>query len=607
MKKIQHFFIMACSFLSITTITSCDNEYDLSKDINTEISAGKNLTLPVGETVKIPLSRIIKESNDLTADVQTGIYQLNANGDFSSQIAKTDPFEIGGLAPKFVNLKKSLCEQNYLPYFQQIPGEYSLDIPLNTHATYDIQLTDTKLPKEVKGLYKAEFNGDGKKNANGHPGAKSTIKIFIPNIDNGTNGIKEIHLEEVHIKFPQIFTLQDEHQEKDLPHEIYRHDIVLNKENNYTALIDIYILNAEISEDNQSKYIYEKDGNTYFSLQEGDDITFDVESAKLTIIPSEIKHQDIHFDFEYEIAATNITSVNGKITPDVNVDEQLALNDIPDFIKDESSEFTPNDITFTLSMDNPLGLELATDVEITPYNNNGTASGAPVIITLEGNNAIKPKATTKYVISNVTKTVAADETFILCENLPSLLSPIPDFYKITTGELTADGVNSTGLELGKDYTLTGKYDVDIPFSFSNVTINYSDVVDGLLNDLEDVADLTDKIEVSCDIESTIPADLTATVKLLDASGHELNDIIVTGTAPNTINIKAATDDKPETTHITLTIEEKAGSTQLEKLEKLEYSIKATNPINKNVVLKSTQYVIVKNGIAKMPNGVTTEL
>ena len=100
-----------------------------------------------------------------------------------------------------------------------------------------------KLPKEVKGLNKAEFNGDGKKNANGHPGAKSTIKIFIPNIDNGTNGIKEIHLEEVHIKFPQIFTLQDEHQEKDLPHEIYRHDIVLNKENNYTALIDIYILN----------------------------------------------------------------------------------------------------------------------------------------------------------------------------------------------------------------------------------------------------------------------------------------------------------------------------------------------------------------------------
>lgn len=342
-------------------------------------------------------------------------------------------------------------------------------------------------------------------------------------------------------------------------------------------------------------------------MQEGDDITFDVESAKLTIIPSEIKHQDIHFDFEYEIAATNITSVNGKITPDVNVDEQLALNDIPDFIKDESSEFTPNDITFTLSMDNPLGLELATDVEITPYNNNGTASGAPVIITLEGNNAIKPKATTKYVISNVTKTVAADETFILCKNLPSLLSPIPDFYKITTGELTADGVNSTGLELGKDYTLTGKYDVDIPFSFSNVTINYTDVVDGLLNDLEDVADLTDKIEVSYDIESTIPADLTATVKLLDASGHELNDIIVTGTAPNTINIKAATDDKPETTHITLTIEEKAGSTQLEKLEKLEYSIKATNPINKNVVLKSTQYVIVKNGIAKIPNGVTTEL
>ena len=607
MKKFQHFFIMACSLFTAVAVTSCDNEYDLSKDINTEISAGKNLTLPVGETVKIPLSRIIKESDDLTADAQTGIYQLNANGEFSSQITKTDPFEIGGLAPKFVDLKKSICEPDYLPYFQQISGEYSLNIPLNTYATYDIQLTETKLPKEVKALYKAEFNGDGKKNANGHPGAESIIKIFIPNTDNGTNGIKEIHLEEVHIKFPEIFTLQDEHQEKDLPHEIYRHDIVLNEENNFTALIDVYILNAEISEENQSKYIYQKDDNTYFSLNEGEDIEFNVESAKLTIIPSEVKHQDIHFDFEYKIEATNITSVNGKIVPEVDIDEQLTLNDLPDFIKDEASEFTPSDITFTLSMDNPLGLELATTLTITPFNNDGTASGAPVTINIDGDKAIKPNATTKYVISNVEKTVATNETFIPCEDLPGLLSPIPDYYKITTGELTADGINSTGLKLGKDYTITGKYDVDIPFSFNNIKINYTDVLDGLLEDLEDFADLTDKIELSFDVESTVPADLTATVKLFDAYGHELTDIIVTGSAQNTVKIKAGADDKPETTHITLTIEEKAGSTQLEQLEKLEYNVIATNPIDKNVVLKSTQYVIVKNGVAKLPNGVTTEL
>ena len=604
MKKFKHFFIMACSLFTAVAVTSCDNEYDLSKDINGEITVGKNFTLPVGETVKIPLSRIIKEGDDLTTDAQTGIYQLNANGEINAEIAKTDPFEIGGLAPKFIDLKKQICEADYLKYFQMIPGEYSLNIPLNTYATYDIQLTETKLPKEVKALYKAEFNGDGKKNPNGHPGAESIIKIYIPNTDNGTNGIKEIHLEEVHIKFPEIFTLQDEHQEKDLPHEIYRHDIVLNAENNYTALIDVYILSADITAENQSKYIYEKDGNTYFSLNKGEDIEFNVESAKLTIIPSEIKHHEIHFDFEYKIEATNITSVNGKIVPDVNINEELSLNDLPDFIKDESSEFTPNDITFTLSMNNPLGLELTTDISITPFTNGN--AGAPITINLKGDDAIKSKATAKYVISNKEKTVAADERLIICENLPSLLSPIPDYYKITTGELTADGKNSTGLELGKDYSLLGNYDVDIPFSFSNITINYNDFVDGLRDDLEDAADLTDKIELSFDIESTIPVDLTASVKLLDARGRELKDIIVTGTKQNTVEIKAGAEDSPTTTHITLSIAEKEGSNQLEELEKLEYSVKATNPIGKDVVLKSSQYVLIKNGVAKIPNGVTTE-
>lgn len=604
MKKFQHFFSVACFLFTAVAVTSCDNEYDLSKDINGEISVGKNFTLPVGETVKIPLSRIIKEGEDLTADAQSGIYQLNANGDFNAEITKTEPFEIGGLAPEFIDQPLNFGFEDF-SILQYLKDPITLTLPLKTHASYDIELTETKLPSEVIALYKAEFNGDGEKNSNKHKGAKSIIDIYIPNVDNGTSGVKEIHLEEVHIKFPEIFTLQDDNMERDLPHEIYRHDIVLNEENGFKAHIEVYILSADISEELQSKYIYTKNGETYFKLPETENIELNVESTKFTLVPAEIKSNIIHFDFEYEIEATNITSVNGKITPDVTVNEELSLNDLPDFIKDESSEFTPNDITFTLSMDNPLGLELTTEIAITPYYNGN--AGLPITINLDDNNAIKPKATTKYVISNIEKAVEADETLIICENLPNLLSPIPDYYKIATGKLTADGINSTGLELGKEYKLTGKYDVDIPFSFSYLTINYSDEVDGLREDLEDVADLTNKIELSFDVESTIPADLTATVELLDGQGRELKDITITGTKQNTVEIKAGTDDNPVTTHITLTIEEKEGSTQLEDLEMIKYNIKATSPIGKDVVLKSSQYVIIKNGVAKIPNGITTEL
>lgn len=625
MKKFQHFFIMACVLFTAVAVTSCDNEYDLSKDINGEISVGKNFTLPVGQTVQIPLSRIIEEGEDLTCDAQSGIYQLNANGEFESQITKTDPFEIGGLAPHFVE------DIIHMP-LEQIPGweewmwELRKEIPdfsvstdfkinVNTAAQYEIHETKTKLPSEVKSVYKIEFNGDGKLNSNGHTGAESVIKIFIPakytgteQVDfNGAAGIEEIDLKRVHIKFPEIFTLKDDEAAEDLPHEIYREDIILNKNNNYEYDIHVYIESVEIPDELQSKYIYTENGETYFHLPEGENITLSVEEAYLSASPANLQGRDFVFDFNYEISATNVTRVNGKIVPDVTVDEQLTLSDLPDFIKDESSEFTPNDITFTLELDNPLGLEMTTDISITPYNNSGAITGTPVLISLNENNAIKPNATTKYVISNKAKTVSDGETFILCEELPNLLSPIPDYYKITTGELVADGKKSNGLELGKDYDLKGKYDVEIPFSFSNVKINYSDFVDGLMEDLEDAADLTNKIEVSFDAVSTIPADLTATVRLLDASGCELNEITVTGTDKNTVNIKASTDGNETITPITLTIVEKDGSTQLEELEKLEYTIKATNPIGKDVILKSSQYLMLKNGVAKVPNGITTEL
>ena len=45
---------------------SCiDNDYDLNKDINLEISVGGNLSLPIGKTDTIRLSRMIEEGDDL--------------------------------------------------------------------------------------------------------------------------------------------------------------------------------------------------------------------------------------------------------------------------------------------------------------------------------------------------------------------------------------------------------------------------------------------------------------------------------------------------------------------------------------------------------------
>lgn len=589
MKIYRLSLVVACLASMAAVFSSCDNEYDLSKDIDSNINVGKNFILPVGETVKIPLSRIIKEGNDLTVN-SSGVYELKVNDSINSSIQRVEPFEISGLQPQFSNFSYSGLPQYNLD--QEVALD---DLNIETSATYTISETKTELPSEIEALYLAEFNNE--------EGVNSKIQISIESKDNG---ISEMTLNNVSVKFPEIITL------KNGQHEVTIEKIVLNKENDYSQDITINIANIAIPSDNtiQKKYITEENGKRYFSLDES--ISFNTGSTKVVINPSKVQNTELNIQFGYSIENTKITRVNGILAPNVSINTSLGINDLPDFIKDKSSTFTPEEMNFSLSINNPVDMPIETTVSITAWDNYKNATiGDPIYIELKGDNAIKPSNKTYYLITNKECLNKVDTiTYIVNEDLVKLLATIPDSYKITTDAIKANGTNAgNGFKLGEDnLTLQVNYDVQIPFSFKNLEINYTDFVDELKEDLKDVADLTNKIILNVDAESTIPTELVASVKLYDSFGKELKQIKVTGTSENTLTIKAhdPKNGNATVTPITLTIEELEGSTQLEDLEKLEYTIKAKNS-KENIQLKSDQYLILKNGVAKIPNGITTEL
>ena len=79
---------------------SCiDNDYDLNKDINLEISVGGNLSLPIGKTDTIRLSRMIEEGDVL--HVIDGKYVINKADNISENIDAIDPVVIDDFAPDF--------------------------------------------------------------------------------------------------------------------------------------------------------------------------------------------------------------------------------------------------------------------------------------------------------------------------------------------------------------------------------------------------------------------------------------------------------------------------------------------------------------------------
>ena len=124
--------------------------------------------------------------------------------------------------------------------------------------------------------------------------------------------------------------------------------------------------------------------------------------------------------------------------------------------------------------------------------------------------------------------------------------------------------------------------------------------------MKDISDLIDKIALEFDFVSTLPIELEASFELLDAYGNALNQITITGNEANKIFINASQNGEEAITHMTLLIVEKKDSNQLELLDNIKYTIKAKNPLQKDVILKSSQYIMLKNGVAKLPNGITTD-
>lgn len=86
MKRFSFYFRGAAIITSLgLVLSSCDNEYDLSKDINTDLTVGSYFSVPVGKTSKVELSRIIKESSTILPG-ENSVYEVVTSGSTSSSV-----------------------------------------------------------------------------------------------------------------------------------------------------------------------------------------------------------------------------------------------------------------------------------------------------------------------------------------------------------------------------------------------------------------------------------------------------------------------------------------------------------------------------------------
>ncbi len=556
--------ILSCAVaLSALCLAACDEEYDLSKDINTDIQIGNRFKVPVGRTDTVYLSRIIEESETLTEN--SGIYEVTSEGNTSTVIDPFDDVEIHNFTPEIEDLIIS------------IPQGASAGVEADagsakSSGSYSI---DEELPREVQEIYCADFKGDV---------ISTYLELSLGSLPEGTEAVTLTNLNMI---FPDFVHLTNGSNQ-------FHIDRVTLNAAQPTASYTIDIDWLEIGHDEQSHYIANgANGRKHFIVTESIDITT---NASITIGES-IPTQNIQVVFEYymddETAA--LEKIAGKFNTTANISSNIAINDIPDFLRSENTQLSPQEIYVYLDLDNPVNVTGNFSLDMTSTNKTQSSNASASIKVL-------PAAMNNILICNYQASVAGYTT-VEEPSLTNLFQFVPDNIGINSDDLILTSTdNSQMIRLGKSYDITADYRAVVPFKFNNLNIEYTDTIDNLLSDLEDVADKTDRLIVRGVGVTNIPTDLVASVELYDIYGNILNGIDVD---LSKFRFDAAPDGVEATNNLELALTEREGSDDLERLEMIVFIINAAS--TENITLRPKQYLLIKDIFVEIPDGINMTL
>lgn len=553
-------------------LLSCAQDYDLTKEINTSINIGNNLKIPVGKTDIIYLSRIIKPSDNLTIN-NSGIYELTTQGNINSNIKE--------IAPVNIELFKPILEDISIHMEWAPISSITINDKIENISHYNVH---TVLPNEIEKVTNISLAS-----ANNTP-LNTVITLSIPDMPKCVNSIR---ISNCSFQFPKIINIEGQSS------YIVNASTIYFDQQHKSVNIPIVINGLTIPPSEESKYIQTIDGRKTFVLTDDFIIKGDI---TIQAAPSKITEPNLIIKFGYMVPNTIITKIGGEIKPSVNINEILAVGGISEFIKDDNNTFTPSLIKFGLNIDNPVEMALSANISLNG-NKGDKPISTPVIIQLS---KIAPKSSSQYIISNISTHVEPGEINIVQPELSNLVKTIPDEYRIQSSNIVAYNSKSTdGINLGIPYNLRGNYTVNIPFDFNNFVLAYTDTIDNLKDDLKDVSNKINKLVVTGTGETTIPADISVAVKLLDIDGNELNELTVD---LNKFLMEASDGTTPKESPLQITISEPDGSNQLEQLESLVFTIHGEKLDNvKQISLKANQYLLIKDIKALIPNGITTTL
>lgn len=559
------------------SVTSCLNEdYDLTKDIDTNISIDGDISAPLGNSEFILVDDFLNLGNDaadvLKTDVSGNYYvsvtgrgsssdaelpflsfsdELVTDGGYIARIKKSElPLPSSGMVPATPYTKHFNVSSTPMTVNEDVPHEIRAVKDAEVSGVVNISLTVTTGKATLSDLIidfpeYLEFAEVKDAGLNFNPDG-NLLTIKSPQISTMA---KNYYLNVVGIDFDKIPSGQGF-----LPSQ---HKIVLNDEIKLSA----FDVNAVLS-----------------------DFGTTVEA-----IPNEIVA-----DIDLSISSLIVKTALVKVDPDIVIDPFISnVGELPDFLSGDDVVLDLYNPVLKLNIDNRTPLKLNLNADIMSYKGAdhrtahvGNANGGEAI-------ALTPSGMNRLYISRTGEGVPTGFSSVVVPDFSSLISIVPDRIGVENIDVEAADEFVTLISGGR-YNVVYDFELAAALAFGkDVKIVYSTDFTGWNetfnpNDESFALEIRDA-DVKFDFVNMIPMTISLDATAIDVDGNVIPGIKVTLNG----DIPAGSVEKPSTSALTLNLE--GSAEQMRKLDGLRMNLTGSDPgTMSGVCLNKNQGVQFKN-------------
>ena len=607
----RHALIPAvCIVSSFICITACVNEeYDLSKGIDTTINVNGDISAPLGSTEKILIGDFFEiDPQNSAISVVDGDYVLSLSGDMVRHDIDVPELGISGISVGNSENPGGYRINMDIPDTQPVEG---VQIP---DRTYEFTVAGEKetaieineeVPEYIAGIGKIELN------------SVMSISMRLSRDDGRSEG--EITIGEgFSLVFPDYITIVKEGGSVDyasltpsapLGFRLGIAGIDFGRMPEGQGLVNGRIVIDDI-----------------IGMQ---DVSISANARSFGEVISDLP-SSLSIDIDMSVSDIEIETVEVVFNPEITVDDQtVEIGEMPEFLSEEGNRLDLYSPVITLMVTNDSPVSAVLQADITSYSNdsqtasihlgNEDAGAADAVVLRSG-------VTPVYIVRRAEDVpdgpVAAtnDPVIIVRDDLSELIATIPD--KMTVSDIDVRVLQETiefDLVNAPDkYSFSFGYDINVPLAFGEeLAVSYPYDITGLNETLNpSSSDDNGSLEIDFSEASVfltfvneIPLDLSVAASPIDKDGNVIGsgiDVELTGIEGNSaVTVGAGNVGSPSESPAVIRI--RADRESLMKLDGFRLDLKGSCGSGfAGVALNENQGIQLKDISVNIKGGVSTQ-